>query len=320
MKINSIKANGKDYDIWATSAEVEELNNAGNAALGKELSSGKQLIAQAINEKGGTASADESLAELAEDITNTIIAEDFLTKWFKGESPYDGGTFTSDVEYFAAYKMYGVPFTEINLPYLTDFNTNNFRYCNNLRVLRLPSYAPTTIGGAENFLGNNPQLEELYLDTFNLNVGGIGRYCSAPIKKIYAPEWNININTLGAYSYFGQFSSSPRVLEELIIKGFSNSLNKSTFYGYNSIRRIVLTQAPTSDVNFRYLWTCSNVIAEGQSGIDELNTNVQALADNFLDYTGMTGHIITFNTDLYNVLTEETKQKFTDKNWAVAYA
>ena len=52
MKINAIKANGVEYDIWATESDVQALNNQGNAALGTEVESGKAMIAQAINNAG----------------------------------------------------------------------------------------------------------------------------------------------------------------------------------------------------------------------------------------------------------------------------
>ena len=204
------------------------------------------------------------------------------------------------------------------MPNLADFDQYNFRYCPNLKVLRLPSFAPVSIPDASSFLNGNTTLEEIYLDSFNYNVNQFMRGSTTPIKKFYAPNWNINFATLNAYTCFGQYGSSPKVLEEFTIKSFSG-ITQSHFY-FQTIRKITLTQAPTADINMRYLWVSDNVIAEGQSGIDELNANVQALADSFLDYTGLTAKIITFNANLYNVLTAETKQKFTDKNWAVAYA
>lgn len=68
-------------------------------------------------------------------------------------------------------------------------------------------------------------------------------------------------------------------------------------------------------------WTATDVIAEGQSGIDELNYNIKTyLADRVADRTGDTALTITFGTDLYNVLTAATIAAFTAKNWNVASA
>lgn len=50
----------------AYKSEITKMGGA--AALDQEVESGKKLIAQAINDKGGTASEDESLSELADDV------------------------------------------------------------------------------------------------------------------------------------------------------------------------------------------------------------------------------------------------------------
>lgn len=68
-------------------------------------------------------------------------------------------------------------------------------------------------------------------------------------------------------------------------------------------------------------WTATNVIAEGQTGIDELNYNIKTyLADRVADRTGLAALTITFGASLYNVLTAETIAAFTAKNWNVASA
>ena len=324
---------GRQFKPWASREDVQAIKQetvqavvqavqdpASVTAVTSEIASGKAAIASAINAKGGEASATESFSELADDITYTISGEDFLTKWFKGAYPYDGGVFNSDIDYLAPYKMYGVPFTEINLQGLTDFDAENFKYCNNLRVIRLASYAPTSIRSGSNFFRYNPNLEEIYLNAFNYNVDSFMRYNSAPIKKIYAPNWDVDFSTLGTYSYFGSYGLSPRQITNLTFHSISRAGDIGNVNIGNNVRSVMLTQPPSNDLYLGLVWACSNVIAEGQSGIDELNTNVQALAATFLDYTGMTGHIITFNADLYNVLTEVTKQMFTNKNWAVAYS
>lgn len=68
-------------------------------------------------------------------------------------------------------------------------------------------------------------------------------------------------------------------------------------------------------------WTATNVIAEGQSGIDELNYNIKTyFADRLKDNTGGTAKTVTFGASLYNVLTPATIAAFTSKNWSVASA
>lgn len=68
-------------------------------------------------------------------------------------------------------------------------------------------------------------------------------------------------------------------------------------------------------------WLATNVIAEGQTGIDELNYNIKTyIADKVADRTGDSALIITFGASLYNVLTPATIAAFTAKNWSVASA
>ena len=55
----------------AYKSEITKMGGA--AALDQEVESGKAMIAQAINAKGGTSSADESMAELADDVLEIPI-------------------------------------------------------------------------------------------------------------------------------------------------------------------------------------------------------------------------------------------------------
>ena len=59
---------GRQFKPWATKDDVQD--PASVTAIASEIASGKQVIAQAINAKGGNASADESFNELADDIEN----------------------------------------------------------------------------------------------------------------------------------------------------------------------------------------------------------------------------------------------------------
>lgn len=69
------------------------------------------------------------------------------------------------------------------------------------------------------------------------------------------------------------------------------------------------------------LWTATNVINEGQTGIDELNYNIiTGLANNLYDRQGLSALTIRFSSNIYNILTSETKAAFTSKNWNISYA
>lgn len=86
------------------------------------------------------------------------------------------------------------------------------------------------------------------------------------------------------------------------------------------LRKFEVGQGTECDIPFT-MWRATNVIAEGQSGIDELNANIVAgLADRVADRTGDTALTVTFGAALYNVLTPATIAAFTAKNWNVASA
>ena len=68
-------------------------------------------------------------------------------------------------------------------------------------------------------------------------------------------------------------------------------------------------------------WTATDVIAEGADAIAELNANiVSGLANRVADRTGDSSLTITFGSSLYNVLTPDTLNAFSAKNWTVASA
>lgn len=88
----------------------------------------------------------------------------------------------------------------------------------------------------------------------------------------------------------------------------------------NNLRKMEVGQGTAINIAMTR-WTATNVINEGQPGIDELNYNIKTyLADRVADRTGDTALTITFGASLYNVLTAYTIAAFTAKNWNVASA
>lgn len=103
--------------------------------------------------------------------------------------------------------------------------------------------------------------------------------------------------------------------------GTLTAFSPATFYQQMLYLRAVIVGQDTAVDLPMSKWTATNVIAEGQSAIDELNFNIKTyLADTVADRTNDTALTITFGTSLYNVLTAETIAAFTIKNWNVAYA
>lgn len=168
MKINGIKVNGVVYEIWATSAEVAALNNQGNAALGKELESGKAMIAQAINNAGGTASADESLSQLAEDIEQIPTVNVSAFKF--SEVPNLAKQIAEQTYASQLGEDFRTKLTEINDVNgdITTLGTYVFQNCQNLKRINLPSLTTT----ATYTFTNDTNIEEILLPSIDSSVLG----------------------------------------------------------------------------------------------------------------------------------------------------
>ena len=122
----------------------------------------------------------------------------------------------------------------------------------------------------------------------------------------------------------GQAMLNCPLLETLVVGTLTGVgttwVGSSATYNKNNLRNVAVG-ASTAIALPLSRWTATNVIAEGQTGIDELNYNIKTyLADRVADRTGDSALTITFGTTLYNVLTPETLAAFTAKNWNVAYA
>lgn len=100
---------------------------------------------------------------------------------------------------------------------------------------------------------------------------------------------------------------------------------RPTTLGYGSSYKPnlrVVEVGQDTDINLPFgPWTATNVIAEGQTGVDELNFNIKTyIADRVADRTGGDALSITIGAALYDVLTDATKQAFVNKNWNVIRA
>lgn len=127
--------------------------------------------------------------------------------------------------------------------------------------------------------------------------------------------------TNAGYGLFAQ--SGYGVMTNCLKLGtLTNIASANSFGGTPQIylRKFEVGTDTNCDIPFS-MWTATNVISEGQSGIDELNYNIKTyLADRVADRTNDTALTITFGASLYNVLTADTIAAFTAKNWNVASA
>lgn len=314
-EFNGIKAGGKTYDIWATKSQVQELNNVGNAGLANEMQIGKTAIANAIIAKGGEAQADESLSELATDITNipnTGISPDGIEWSNELETiPNKAGDIFGNKEYIVRatcniptlhkYVFRGLTrLVELNLPITTSFvngsNGDQIIYQNDtLKILRIPNLTKLYTYNI-----NSTNLEYLYLDSvteiLGLNI--------MPKLQLYY-MLSISVSITASYTPLG---SMPDLID--IVAG-ANINSNFRFYGWS----------PTNAM----LNTSSSLIKEGEtfsSNREKLLYNIREhIAANLTNRIDeQTHYTITFESALYNVLDSETLEAFTDKGWNVASA
>jgi len=156
---------------------------------------------------------------------------------------------------------------------------------------------------------NNRVVKEYEINGVTAFVNG--QWQGASVRKITAKS----ITTLGS----GMLVQGG--LRWVEVGKLTSCTNTTLMSGMANLRCFSVGQ--DTDISLPWQrWTATNVIAEGQSGIDELNYNITTyLADRVKDNSGGgPTRTITFGTALYNVLTADTIAAFTNKGWSVAYA
>lgn len=211
----------------------ELVNSSGNIVL-KDVASGKKQIAEAINTKGGSASADSSFSQLAEDIKDLPIDGIFMNY---------GLTFSSDIELQ-------------NILLMSNDYTNIMD-----EVIEINDYQGLLLETKANF--NYKKLKKATFAKLNKIMSG-GGFQSPMLEEFIAPdlqylEYYIMRSTKIKHIQTGE-------LKSVIMQGIFQ-------YEVNKLRNFTIGQY--TDVNLLFhKWTATNVIAEGQSGIDELNENL----------------------------------------------
>jgi hypothetical protein len=291
-------------------------------AVAEELVTGKELIAQAINEKGVPASAEESLAELAQDVENIpnfddmaklagiIAGGNYIKDQLQGHNENVKYGKTEIVDLIGAFETINIPscfrywdlLERVDMPNLTLINAGDvFRYCSALITINMPNLR--TISSANMLEG--AKIEVLYFPALESLSGSaaLNPY-NTRLKQFIAP----NLSYI-QYSIFRENTN----LENVVVGTLTNG---GLFYGgyCPSLRNVTIGQDTNINLPFQ-LWTATNVIAEGQSGIDELNSNLQTNLISKLYQGG--GKILGLGAALYDVTTQETRDMVTSKGWTL---
>lgn len=267
---------GRQFKPWATKDDVQD--PASVTGIASEIASGKQAIAAAINAKGGSAYATESFSELAEDIQNTPTSG-VLSSGILQTEPF------SFLDYVCKQGAY--PFTEIDDDSVTVIS-RHYAFIKQTQLLKVRMSALGSISGGNVFHGCS-SLQEIELPNLTTISGSnVFQDCSS-LREIELP----NLTTFSGYSAFtgchnlkiakfpkcsnfsGQYIfEATGGLINIVFGTLTNFYSGGLFYGRaTNLRNITIGQDTNISLPF-HEWTATNVIAEGQSGIDELNSNL----------------------------------------------
>ena len=233
---------------------IPNINNQSIAIL-SDIEDWKKDIAAAINTKGGDSTGDESFQELADDIRQlpesgisvegVVQTEKFSFLKYITSVNNDKISKINDSEIYTIQKNQAfysnIALKEVVMSVLTSINASSvFANCTNLERVIFP-----------NIISINGSL--CFSDCTNLKV-------------LEFP----NIQTLNS-AYLLQ--NVPYIIN--IIFGKLISIAALIFHDNRKgmLRNITIGQDTDINLPFQY-WTASSVIAEGQSGVDELNSNL----------------------------------------------
>ena len=254
---------------------IPNINNQSIAIL-SDIESWKEDIADAIKTKGGNSTPDESFQQLASDIQTLPYAG------ISAEGIVQTDEF-SFLKYITTYPNNEV--TEINDSEITTISKDN-AFFNNLELREVVMSGVSTISGSFTF-SDCVSLQSAQLPNLSTISGGNTFSNCVSLQSVQLP----NLSTISGFrSFYGCTSLQNVVMSNLsTISGsntfFNCTLLKTVTFGvlivfvetFNNskpnLRNITIGQGTDINLPFQY-WTATNVIAEGQSGINELNSNL----------------------------------------------
>lgn len=290
-------------------------------SLLSDVADGKKQIADAINTKGGSASADSSFSQLAEDIEN--LNDSFITYGVTADPKIDWLQFIcrtntitrsglqeikrDDIEQISnPYAFYNcINLRSVSIQSLTTISGEHvFSECSSLQNVNLPGL--TTISGEYTFF-NCSSLQSVELPNLvTISRSYVFNNCSS-LQSMNLP----NLVTISQGHTFQSCSSLQSVEFGTLMRCVDPFTN-----GKPNLRNITIGQGTDITLLFQY-WTATSVIAEGQSGIDELNNNLRTnllekLADHSTD-----GQTRTLRLGWLARVTQENIDYANSKGWTL---
>ena len=256
---------------------IPNINNQSIAIL-SDIEQWKEDIADAINTKGGNSTPDESFQQLAEDIKELPI-----------RSLSDAGYTFAD-----GYKP----------------QTYGELIMNQSKLIEIDDPTITTIDIPNAFSTNLTSLRRIRLSNL-ISIKNAHNAIAANVEEFDFPQLRTIINSRHVFSYTGETFLLPNltlvngtyvfdnvIAKNIILPSSTSFYGSGTSFGFsnvNTIENIVfgtltamttlantnistirnITIGKDTDINLPFTtWWATNAIAEGQSGIDELNSNL----------------------------------------------
>lgn len=227
---------GRQFKPWVDADKLQQIvsDPASVTGITSEIVSGKQAIAEAINAKGGSASATESFKELADDIDTIPNAIDWVKMVCEREYNTNSIDNTNPIK----------SIERVTSNTTTFIGQYAFKECTQLQYVDMPNVTSLGICVFEGCA---------ILETVELpNVVSIGvrsfAYCTN-LKGLSLPNWSGSFTT--SYSYFFAKCLSLEYLLLPKITGLSNTAfgGAQGMGGTGSLKRLQLGTLSTTLVN-----------------------------------------------------------------------
>lgn len=303
---------------WQNGKLIELMEN-GAGAISKEVDSGKELIAKAINNVGGEASADESLSQLAQDIEQMPIVNVGCFKFSSApnlvsiitkQSIQTASTQWADQDF--REKLIEIDDTEGVITSIPNYCFNNFP---NLKKVVLKN--ATSLG---NSAFRNTSLDEVVLD----NATSIGESCfgiadnggSHPLRIIADKCTSLGTMVLCFSNTYGARSRLKILSLGSFVGSFGTAFSRYSRM-FNFANLILLKIGENYDKDFLGIaldngiyWTASTYLTTSQDQWE----NRLTLYTNLLEYTlkrlydhSQDGVTRTFRLGFYNTLASDAE-------------
>lgn len=318
------------------------LEEKDDSTLVVEINEAKRVLADAINTKGGEASAESSFQQLAEDIQTLPYAgisaegivqtEEFsFLKYLTSEInnkivSINDSTITEITRPYAFYN--NIALTEVLMSEVYSISgIACFSKCTSLQQIGLPNI--NSISGSSCFRDCS-SLQSLTIPNLSIIDSSFCFEGCSSLQSLIFP----NLTILGGDHVFNEVinlqvlitnieelrrSSAFRLTIGLRFCQFGKLTNiPANFFNEAkpNLRNIIIGNDTDINITFQS-WTATNVINEGQSGIDELNSNLyNNLLTKLYDHSN-DGEERTLRLGWYNYVSEENKLYAKNKGWNI---